>query len=105
MSGFHARRNPGLDVSHQFLGVELNVVQYFRHGFSIDNPVYLIAVFVDGDMNGIGVAEQVVHVAKYLLICPHEEHSQIIWLSRMDVVNRQGVGCAVVGYEVGYFAV
>ena len=32
-------------------------------------------------MHGVGVAEKVVEVAKYLLVCPDEEYSYIIWLS------------------------
>ncbi len=67
-----------LDIAHQFLCVELYIVQNLVDTFALDDLFDFITVFVDADMHGICVAEKIVHVAKYFLICSHEEYTQIV---------------------------
>ena len=90
MSGFHGCGYPCLDVAYEFLGVELYVVEYFGYGFSVDDAVYFVAVLVDADVDGVGVAEQVVHVAEYLLVRSYEEYSEVIWFAGTYGVYGQG---------------
>ena len=40
-------------------------------------------------MNRIRIAKQVVHIAEYLLVSPHEEDPDVIVLSRLDSMQRQ----------------
>ena len=51
------------------------------------------------------VTKEIVHVAENLLISPYEKHSEIIWLTRFDTMDRKRRRCAVVSDEVGYLAV
>ena len=56
-------------------------------------------------MYGVCVAEQVVHVAEYLLICAHEEHAEVIRLARAQRVHGEVWRAALRSYEMGYLAV
>ena len=57
-------------------------------------------------MHGVGVAEEVVHVAEDFLIGSGEEHSQIVGLALSHRGEHQEVGAASLhGYEVGYLSV
>ena len=56
-------------------------------------------------MYGIGVAEQVVHVAQYFLIGTDQEHGEVIVFAFLQRMHRQAVGDMAVGHEVGDFSV
>ena len=52
-----------------------------------------------------GVAEQVVHVAKNLLIGSYKEYAQIVRLVLLQCMNGQRVGVVTIGNEVRYLSV
>ena len=55
-------------------------------------------------MNGIGIAEEIVHITQNLLISSHEEHAYIIVLTIADSVERQiGLLMAVVNVSAHFF--
>lgn len=56
-------------------------------------------------MHGIGVAEEVVHVAEYLLVGSYEEHAQVVRLALLERVHGQHMLYMSVAHEVGYLAV
>ena len=97
--------HPCFDVAHEFLGIVLNVVEHVGHGFAVDDAVNLVAVFIDGDMHGVGVAEQIVHVAEDFLIGSDKEHAEIVGLAGADAMDGEGGRCAVAGDEICQFAV
>ena len=62
-------------------------------------------VVLHTDMNGSGVAKEVVHISKYLLIGSHEEHAKIIWFALAQGMNGQDMRVVAIGDEVGYLSV
>ena len=62
-------------------------------------------VFVDVDVHGVSVAEEVVQVAQDFLIGSHEKDAQIVVLAVLEFVHWQGVCHALRRDEVGDFAV
>ena len=55
---------PHLEAAHHLLGVVLDEGEDVGHGFAIDDLVYLVALLADGDVYGVDVAEEVVHVPR-----------------------------------------
>ena len=78
------------------LGVVLDIFQHVGHGFAVDGLVDAVAVAVDGDVYGIGVAEEVVHVAENFLIGSYEEDGDIVLFALSQGVQRDVVGLVVV---------
>ena len=71
-------------------GFELHVIQHFAHGIAVDHRVeHHIALFIELNVHGIGVAEQVVQVAQDLLIRAHQKRARIVRLA-VERVQRQG---------------
>src|SRR5882724_1810052 len=67
----HARR--------QFISGILHIVQHLADRIPLDDRVDVdLAAFIKTDVNGVGVAEQVVQVAKDFLIRAEEESPQIV---------------------------
>src|SRR6187402_1757656 len=62
------RLHVGAELSEQHFRVELDVVQHFAHGVALNQGIEPAAVFVEADVNGVGVAEEVVEVAEDLLV-------------------------------------
>ena len=60
---FHRGRNPCFHAAYHLLGIVLHVIEYFGDSFSVDDLIYLISVFIDTYMHGIGIAEKVMQVA------------------------------------------
>ena len=77
----------GLDVRAKFpeqlLGVELDVVEHLADGVALDRPrrVLALAVVVEADVDGVGVAEEVVQVAEDLLVGADEERAEVVRLA------------------------
>jgi len=67
--------NPYFELPYEFLRVVLYVVENLGHGLAVYNLVYVIVSVLYADMNGGGVAEQIVHVAENFLICTDEEYA------------------------------
>ena len=65
----------------------------------------MIGTILHGDMYGIGIAEEVVHIAKNLLIGSHEEHSEIVRLVFLQGMHRQRMGVVTIGCEIGNLTV
>ena len=85
--------NGELDVvaqlSHERLGVELDVIEHFLDRVPLDHRVEDdVASSVEADVHGVRVAEQVVEVAQDLLVGADQEHSQIVRFA-VDAVERQ----------------
>ena len=104
-TGFHRGRNPRLEIAHKLLWVVLNIVEHLVDGFALDNLVDFVAVLVHTDMHGIGIAEEIVHVAEYFLIGTHEEHAEIIRFSGLERMHGQSRRSALRRYEICYLAV
>ncbi len=61
----------------QRLRVVLDVVQHFANGVALDDGIENdVAVVVETDVDGVGVAEKVVQIAEDLLISAEEERAQ-----------------------------
>ena len=60
---FHTLGYPYLQLAHQFLGVVLYIVEYLGYRLTIDDLVDMIVTVFLTDMYGIGVTEEVVHIA------------------------------------------
>ena len=69
---------PHLQASDEFLGLILHIAQHVSHGLTVDDVLDVVAILVGGDVDGIRVAKEVVHVAQNLLIGTHEEHTDIV---------------------------
>ena len=54
-----------------------------------------------GNMHGIGVAKEVVHVAENLLISAYKEHTQVVGFILLQRMHRQRMGVMTVGSEIG----
>ena len=54
-------------MAHEFLRVVLHVVEHLLDGLALKHLVDAILAILDGNMDGIGVAEQVVEVTENLL--------------------------------------
>src|SRR6266849_6333595 len=79
----HARR--------QLVGGILHVVQHLADRIPLDDRVDVdLAAFIKTDVNGVGVAEQVVQVAKDFLIRAEEESPQIVRFA-VDTMQIEGV--------------
>ena len=96
----HALGNPCLQLPYEFLGIILHVVKHLLNGLAIDNLVDVVFAVLDRDVYGIGVAEEVVHVAENFLICSDEEHSKVVVLVFPQGVYGQYVLDVAVGNEV-----
>ena len=90
---------------YQLFGVVLHVLQYFSNGLALYNAVYRVSVVGNAYVHGVCVAEKVVHVAEYFLVCPYEEHSHVVVFPVAQPVQRH-VGCLLhVVYVFGDFTV
>ena len=69
---------PHLQASDEFLGLILHIAQHVSHGLTVNDVLDVVAILVGGDVDGIRVAKEVVHVAQNLLIGTHEEHTDIV---------------------------
>ena len=95
-----------MDVFQDLVAVVLYVLEDAADGVALDNRVDLVVgLAVEGDMHGVGVAEQVVHVAEDLLVGADQEKADVVVLVRFDAVERQAAGGAVFANEVGNLAV
>ena len=56
-------------------------------------------------MDGSGVAKEIVHITKNLLIGSHEEHTEIIRFALAQGVNGQDMRVVAIGDEVGNLSV
>ena len=93
LSVLHGLADPYLQAADQFLRFVLHVFQHICHGFTVDYLLYLVtAIPVYGNVHGIGVAEEIVHVAHNLLVCTDEEHAYVVVLSQLDGVQGQVTG-------------
>ena len=73
----HRGLDVGAQLPEQHLGIELDVVQHLADGVALDQRIEAgAAVVVEADVDGVGVAEQVVQVAEDLLIGADEEHAR-----------------------------
>src|SRR5690606_37601698 len=82
--------------------VQVHVTQDLVHGIPFDGVLQTIAAIgVEGHINGVGVAKQVVHVAQDFLVgAIHEEAEQV---RAVGVVGRQrqgGLDAVVVHIEI-----
>ena len=77
-TGLHGCGSPCLNATHQLLGRELYIVEHLGNGLTIDDLVYLVTVFIYTDVNGVGVAKEVVQVAQYLLVSTYKEHTDVV---------------------------
>ena len=96
--------DPGLHRADEFLRAVLHVFQHVGHGLAVDDLVDVVALFVHGDVYGVGVAKQVVEVAEDFLVGTHEENTDIIMLLVGEAMQRDGV-LRRLGDEVGDLAV
>ena len=97
--------DPCFETAHKALGVVLHILEHISHGFTINGLVDAVTIFVDGDVHGVGVAEEVVHVAQNLLVGSYKEHANVVVLALAEGMQRQ-VGRLLVVVDVGrYFAV
>ena len=71
---------PDFEASHHLLWVVLHVAEHVGYGFAIDDFVDAVGVVVDGDVYGVDVAEEVVHVAEDFLVGSYEEYADVVWL-------------------------
>ena len=101
----HTLRHPLLQVAHEFLRVVLHVVEHLLDGLALKHLVDAILAVLDGDMDGIGVAEQVVEVTENLLVGTDKEDTEIVGLLGSQAMDRQHVRDVIVGHEVGDLAV
>ena len=65
----------------------------------------MVVVVFHADVHGVRIAEEVVHIAQYLLIGTHEEHAQIIRFVFLQRMYGQTVRDVTVGNKVGNFAI
>ena len=96
--------DPYLQLAHEFLGVVLHIIEHLGHRLAINHLVDVIMVVLHTDMNGSGVAKEVVHIAKYLLIGSHEEHTEIIRFALAQGVTGQDMRVVAIGGDVGYLS-
>ena len=75
----NALSNPNFELSNQFLGVILHIVENLFNCFAIEDLVDVVLAILNRHVHGVGIAKQVVHVSQYLLISANEENTQIIW--------------------------
>ena len=69
-------------LRHQRFGVELHVVEHLAHRVALDDRVeHDVAVVVEADVHGVGVAEQVVQVAEDFLVGADQEHAEVVRLA------------------------
>ena len=77
----------------QLVGVELHVVQHLAHRVALDDGVeHDVAVLVEADVDGVGVAEQVVQVAEDLLVRAEQERAEVVRLA-VEGVQLQRAAC------------
>ena len=62
-------------------------------------------VFVNADMDSVGVAKQVVHVAEYFLVGADEKYAKVVFFTVFDGMDRQGRCCFALSDEVGNLAI
>ena len=100
-----ALRHPAFELPDEFLRVVLHIVEHFLNRFAIENLVDVVMSVLHRDMRGIGVAKEIVHVAKDFLIGTHKEHTQIVVLRLLQLVDWQNVTDMARGHEVGNLAI
>ena len=92
-------------MAHQLLGVILHIVEHLFHRFAVDDLVDVVCPILHRDVHGIGIAEEVVHVAEDFLVGPHEEHAEIVVFVFLHPVHRQHMSDVTTGHEVGNLSV
>ena len=68
---------------------ELHVVEHLGHRVAMHEVTDLVALGGEVDVHRVRVTEQVVQVAKDLLICAGEEHAEDVRLAVPPLVERQ----------------
>ena len=70
----------------------MHVAQHVFDGVvGLDTGVVEAAILTLIDVDRIGVAKQVVHVAENFLVGPYQEHPEEVLLSRLDLMHRHAV--------------
>ena len=70
------------EFGHQFVGAELDVAEDFADGVAADDFFDGGgAVVGEGDVDGVGVAEEVVEVAEDFLVGADEEDAEVVFLA------------------------
>ena len=78
-------------------GVELHVVEHLADGVALDDRLeHHLAVVVQADVHGVGVAEQVVQVAEDLLVGADQERAQVVRLAVERVQRQRALDVAAV---------
>ena len=58
--------------------VVLHILQHISHCFAVDDLFDVVVITIDSDMHSVGVTKEVVHIAQYLLVCSHEENTDVV---------------------------
>ena len=89
-----------------FRPLVLHVFQAFPGGIAVDHRVdHVAGLLVEGDMDGVGVAEEVMQIAEDLLVSADEEEADVIIFVLADLVQGEELGAAVLPDEAGDLAV
>ena len=80
--------------------VVLHVLEHVGHGFAVNGLVDTVVFAVNGDVYGVRIAKEVVHIAQNFLIGAHEKYADIIVLAVLDGMERQ-IGRLLVVIDVG----
>src|SRR5437764_6873645 len=93
--GHAAFADGGFDIlaqgGHEAVDVELDVVEDLTHGIALDHGVENgVADLVELDMDGVGIAEQVVEVAQDFLVSAEQESAEVVILAVGERVQREG---------------
>ena len=96
----HRLADPGFEAAYEPLRVVLHIFEHVGHGFAVDGLVDAVALGIHADMDGVGVAEEVVHVAQDFLVGTHEEHADVVVFALADGMERE-VRSLLVVIDVG----
>ena len=81
------------------------IFQDLGNSLTIDKLVNVVTLLVNRDVNGIGITEEVVHVAENLLISANQEDTYIIRFVLHEGMNREVVRQAVSCYVSRHLSV
>ncbi len=104
-AGLDRLGDPRLEGAHHLLGIVFHPAEHVLHGLAVDGLVDLVAVLAHGDVYGVGVAEEVVEVAEYLLVGTDEEDAEVVLLVLAERVDGHGVDDLVLGDVALHLAV
>ena len=98
--------HPHFERTNHLLGFVLHVAEHIGNGLTVDDVLDVVAVLVGRDVNGIGITEEVVHVAKDFLISSDEEYTYVVGAFLLvERVDRYVVVDTAFSRDIGDFTV